>query len=82
MTIKLEEEDIDVLVFWKKHQERMPLRARLFRRIGSAQASSGQSERTYSDCGLTVSERRANLDPGTVENIELINMAYQAGFYQ
>ena len=37
---------------------------------------------TNSDCGLTVSERRAKLSPTTVEAIEMVSMAFKKGLYK
>ena len=67
-------EDCDVLQFWRKNFDKHPLLSRV--------ASSGQSERLYSDCGLTVSERRAKLSPTIVEAIEMVSMAFKKGLYK
>ena len=53
-------DDFDVLKFWGKNVDRFPLLSHFARKVLETPASSGQSERLYSDCGLTVSERRAS----------------------
>ena len=74
----------DVLHFWRKNSDKLPLLYRVARKVLGTQASSGQSERLYSDCGLTVSERRAKFSPTTemVEAIEMVSMAFKKGLYK
>ena len=74
--------DCDVLQFWRKNSDKLPLLSRVARKVLGTQASSGQSERLFSDCGLTVSEKRAKLSPTTVEAIELVSMAFKKGLYK
>ena len=42
---------------------------------GGAQCSSAQSERDFSSCGLTLTERRTLLSPETVEALEILYSA-------
>ena len=74
--------DCDFLQFWRKNSDKLPLLSRVARKVLGTQASSGQSERLYSDCGLTVSERREKLSPATVEAIEMVSMAFKRGLYK
>ena len=66
--------DCGVLQFWRKNSDKLPLLSRVARKVLGTQANSGQSERLYSDCGLTISERRAKLSPTT--------MAFKKGLYK
>ena len=57
-TMSLTIGDFDVLMFWGKNVDRFMLLSSVTRKVLETPPSSGQSERLYSDCGLTVFERR------------------------
>jgi hypothetical protein len=61
----------DPLVFWRKHhiQTAFPNLTRLAMRYLSVPCSSAAVERQFSAAGQVITQRRANLDPTTVNDI-------------
>lgn len=66
-------EDVDVFNWWCERKQMFPNLHKLALKMHSISASSLQSERTFSRSGLTVTDRRCNLNPTTVENLMLLN---------
>jgi hypothetical protein len=64
---------IDLLPWWRENEKVFPNVAKVARRLLCVPASSAASERSFSVAGLTVSQRRAALDPETVHNILFIH---------
>ena len=52
-----------------------PILTQLAKMLLAAQCSSAQSERDFSSCGLTLTERRTLLSPETVEALEILYSA-------
>ena len=63
------DKDRNVLSWWQDNSRRLPLLARLARKILAIPASSATSERVFSTAGEICSERRTNL---SVTNIEML----------
>ncbi|CAF1321692.1 unnamed protein product [Didymodactylos carnosus] len=57
------------LLFWHDYQSRFPTLAILARRLFSIPATSAGVERQFSAADLIINERRASLNPETVEDI-------------
>lgn len=57
------------LIFWEHHQSKLPHLSKLARRFFSIPATSSSVERQFSAGGLLINERRASLNPETVENV-------------
>lgn len=66
-------ENVDVFNWWIERRNMFPNLFKLALKMHSIPASSLQSERTFSRSGLTVNDRRCNLNPKTVENLMLLN---------
>lgn len=66
-------ENINVFHWWIERQKMFPNLHKLALKMHSIPASSMQSERTFSRGGLTVTDRRSNLNPNTVENLLMLN---------
>jgi hypothetical protein len=64
---------IDLLPWWRENEKVFPNVAKVARRLLCVPASNAASERSFSVAGLTVSQRRAALDPETVDNILFIH---------
>ncbi|CAF1510605.1 unnamed protein product, partial [Didymodactylos carnosus] len=69
MEIILGVNDSNPLLFWHDYQSRFPTLAILARRLFSIPATSAGVERQFSAAGLIINERRASLNPETVEDI-------------
>jgi hypothetical protein len=63
--------DTDPLQWWREHQQRFPVLARVARRFLCIPASSAPAERVWSTAGNTITEKRARLSDETVENLIL-----------
>lgn len=63
----------DLLPWWRENEKNFPHVARVARRLLSVPASSASSERSFSAAGLTLSQRRAALDPDTVDDILFVH---------
>lgn len=57
------------LPFWNHYQEKFPFLSKLARKLFSIPATSAGVERQFSSAGFLINERRASLNPDTVENI-------------
>lgn len=60
------EDSFDVLWWWKKHAKIFPNLAIIARNVFAIPASS---ERDFSSPGFVIQERRAQLKPGTVDDV-------------
>jgi hAT family C-terminal dimerisation region len=63
------DQGIDILLFWKEHQNEFPLLAKVARRILAIPASSAASERLFSRAGRVLEERRAKLSSANADKI-------------
>lgn len=70
------EENINVFQWWMQRRTMFQNLSKVAFKMHSIPASSLQSERTFSKGGLTVNDRRSNLDPNTVEDLILLNKNY------
>lgn len=61
--------DCNVLQFWKENdgEHKLPTMALIARKLLAIPATSTASERVFSVCGVTMSSRRARLNPETLE---------------
>ena len=57
------------LPFWQHYQNKFPHLSKIARRFFSMPATSAGVERQFSAGGLLINERRASLNPDTVENV-------------
>ena len=64
---------MNVLAWWKQHQEMLPVLSKLARLYLAIPASSTKSERLFSASGRVCSSTRTNLEPGKVEAVVVIN---------
>ena len=64
---KITDPEVDILKFWKVHEQDLPLLASFARGILSIPATSASSERAFSTTGNIVTTRRENLEPDRVE---------------
>ncbi|CAF4286374.1 unnamed protein product [Rotaria sp. Silwood2] len=63
---------INPLLFWRDQQKKFPRLSRFARSIFSIPATSAAVERQFSGAGLTIQERRSNLNPEQLDNILLV----------
>lgn len=70
------EENINVFQWWTQRRTMFQNLSKVALKMHSIPASSLQSERTFSLGGLTISDRRSNLNPTTVEDLILLNKNY------
>ena len=63
--------DCDALQFWKDNdrEHKLPTMAVIARKLLAIPATSTASERVFSVCGVTMSDRRARLNPETLEKL-------------
>ena len=64
---------MDILPWWKQHQEMLPVLSKLARLYLGIPATSTQSERLFSASGRVCSSSRTSLEPGKVEGLVIIN---------
>ena len=64
---------------WRENAKDFPTLSEVARRVLCISASSAQSERDFSSVGRTMTDARSRLSPDTVESLELIRWATQAG---
>jgi hypothetical protein len=69
----LKDKDLDILQWWKDNRLKFPKLAILCSYYLSIPASSASSEREFSIAGQTISERRSNLNPETVDSILVLH---------
>ena len=65
--------DVDVLDWWRKHEEILPLLARAAKKVLAIPSSSAKSERVFSTGGNVVSVKRGSLTPKKVEDLIIIS---------
>ena len=66
------EDDVDMLDWWKHHQEQLPLLSFLVRVIFAIPTASSKSERVFSVAGNVVRPNRASLSCEKVEQLVMI----------
>lgn len=66
-------ENINIFDWWIERKNMFPNLHKIALKMHTIPASSLQSERTFSRGGLTVNDRRSNLNPTTVESLMLLN---------
>ena len=64
--------NVDVLDWWRKHEDVLPLLARIARKVLAIPSSSAKSERVFSTGGNVVTNKRGRLDPKKVEELVII----------
>jgi len=67
MTMPLTE--LTALQFWKTEQKTLPRMTAIAKQLLAIPATSTASERVFSLCGNTLSERRARMQPETLEKL-------------
>lgn len=67
---------IDVLDWWVSRKNIFPRLAKIAVMVHSIPASSLQSERHFSRCGITLTDRRSRMCPETLENVMILNRMY------
>ena len=60
---------VDVLVWWKEHQQTLPLLATCARKYLCITASSASAERLFSASGKVITPLRSSLDPANVDKM-------------
>ena len=70
--VKDAEEGEDILEWWRRHQDLLPLLAFMVRVVFAVPVASSKSERVFSVAGNVVTARRATMDPEKVEDIVII----------
>ena len=63
---------VNVLLWWKRHQNVLPILSKLSRMVLSIPASSAKSERVFSTGGNIVTIKRTRLNPKKVEELIII----------
>ena len=66
------------LPFWQHNEDKLPHLAKLAKRLYSIPATSAGVERQFSTAGLLVNERRASLNPDTVEDVLFVRSVQRA----
>jgi hypothetical protein len=71
--------DCDALQFWKENdlEHKLPTMALIARKLLAIPATSTASERVFSVCGVTMSGRRARLNPETIEMLTFLKYNMQ-----
>ena len=67
---------LDVLQWWKLHENQLPMMAKLAKHILCVPATSTPSERMFSKAGNLITEKRANLNPKKVDMMLFLNANY------
>lgn len=70
--IILNDENDNLLLFWKVHEKGLPNLSKLIKRIFCVSASSAAVERDFSSGGVIISQQRTSSIPSTVDDINLI----------
>ena len=68
----LQSKDCDILLWWKQHDNVLPLLSKIAKRVLAIPASSAKSERVFSTGGNVVTVKRNRLAPKKVEALVLI----------
>jgi len=71
--------DCDALQFWKENdrEHKLPMMALIARKLLAIPATSTASERVFSVCGVTMNDRRARLNPKTLEMLTFLKYNMQ-----
>jgi hypothetical protein len=69
LSLSVQKQSCDPLVWWNDHSKRFPLLSRIARKYLSISATSVPSERLFSDAGLHLTARRNCLAPELVEQL-------------
>ena len=65
------------LNWWKSHEVKFPLVAKLARRLLSVPATPAPSERLFSDAGITIAKDRANLLPDIAASVIFLQDSWE-----
>ena len=71
-TLEVIAKDADVLMWWKEHEQTLPLLSKFARRVLAIPASSGKSERVFSTGGNFVTAKRTRLNAQKVQSLIII----------
>jgi hypothetical protein len=72
-TFSIPLKDADVLDWWRKHQDILPLLSKVASKVLVIPSSSAKSERDFSTGGNVVTVKRGSLDQGMVEDLIVIH---------
>lgn len=64
---------LNILVWWYERRHIFPKLSKLALDIHSIPGSSLQSERHFSLCGITITDKRCRMDPNTLEDLMILN---------
>lgn len=64
---------INILDWWYERRHIFPKLSKLALELHSIPASSLQSERHFSRCGITINDKRSRMDPNTLEDLMILN---------
>jgi hypothetical protein len=70
-----DDENDNPLLFWKEQQHLLPNLSKLAKKTFCIPASSAAVERAFSSAGVIISQRRANINPSTVNDMILVRSA-------
>jgi hypothetical protein len=70
--------DLNILEWWKAHQDHYPKLSILCSYYLSIPASSAPSEREFSAAGLTINETRSNLRSETVDSVLVLRSVFNS----
>ena len=71
------DKDLNILEWWNNHKNEFSALAILSSYYLAIPASSASSEREFSAAGQTISERRTNLNPETIDSILILHSSLQ-----
>ena len=71
-TFTISSKTVNVLLWWKRHQNVLPILSKLSRMVLSIPASSAKFERVFSTGGNIVTIKRTRLNPKKVEELIII----------
>ncbi|KAK6982278.1 hypothetical protein BgiMline_017651 [Biomphalaria glabrata] len=71
--------DCNTLEFWKEndYEHKLPTMASIAKKLLATPATSTASERVFSICGVTMSDRRARLNPKTLQMLTFLKYNMQ-----
>ena len=72
-TFSIPQKDADVLDWWRKHQDILPLLSKVARKVLVIPSSSAKSERVFSTGGNVARPNRGSLDQGKLEDLIVIH---------
>jgi hypothetical protein len=79
MKINMNDYAYDVLNFWKSNTDQLPCLSQVARQVHSIPATSAGVERQFSIAGLTLTSRRASLEPAQLDNVICIRSGVKLG---